>query len=149
MKTQILIMSFLTMGLFACAQTPPKQVTNAFQAKFQQVKKVTWNQEEATEWEAEFHMNGKEMSASFDPSGKWLETETDISKGDLPEGVKSTLNKQYAGYKIKETVIVESPEFSGYEIEMEKGETNIEVQLNSSGKVVSQKSSSDEDGDND
>lgn len=149
MKTQILLLSFLAMGLFAYAQTPPTEVTNAFQAKFDQAKKVNWDQEEATEWEAEFHMNGKEMSASFDPSGKWLETETDISKGDLPEAVKNTMNKEYSDYKIKETVIVESPEFSGYEVEMKKGEANIEVQMDSNGKVVSQKESSDEDGDND
>lgn len=149
MKTRILILSFLTMGLFACAQTPPKQVKEAFQTKFKNVKKVSWDQEEATEWEAEFHMNGKEMSASIDPSGNWLETEIDISKKDLPEAVKNTLDKQYADYKIKESVTVESPEFSGYEIEMEKGETNIEVQLNSSGIVISQKKSSDEDSDND
>ena len=125
MKTQILILSFLAMGLFACGQAPPSQGTDAFEAKLDQAKKVIRDQEEGTEWEAEFHMNGKEMSASFDPSGRWLETETDISKSDLPDGVKSTLDKQYAGYKIKETVIVESPEFSGYEIEMEKGEANI------------------------
>ena len=149
MKTRILILSFLAMGMFACAQTPPESVINAFQAKFTQAKKVNWDQEEAKEWEAEFHMNGKEMSASFDPSGKWLETETDISKSDLPEGLKSTLDKQYADCKIKETVIVESPDFSGYEIEMEKGEANIEVQMNGNGKVVSQKEFSDEDNDND
>lgn len=149
MKTEILILSFLAMGLFACAQTPPTKVTDAFQAKFNGATKVSWDQEEATEWEAEFHMNGKEMTASFDPSGKWLETETEISKSDLPEAVKSTLDTQFSGYKIEETAIVESPEFSGYEVAMEKGEANIEVQLNNSGKVVSQKESSEEDSDND
>ena len=37
--------------------------------KFQNATKVKWDQEEENEWEAEFKMNGDEMSASFDNAG--------------------------------------------------------------------------------
>jgi hypothetical protein len=38
------------------------------------------------------------MSASFDNSGKWIESETVITENELPASVTSTLNKDFQGY---------------------------------------------------
>jgi len=149
MITGILSFIFLILSAFSCAQTPPKQVLNGFNAKFKNAKKVSWEQEEANEWEAEFISNGKETSTSFDLSGNWLETEADIRKNDLPVTVKSAIDKKYADYKIEEAATIESPNFSGYEIALKKGEINIEVQVTKYGELTVTKESSEEENDSD
>jgi uncharacterized lipoprotein NlpE involved in copper resistance len=135
MKTTILLLAFLAMSLGVHAQQSvlPNSVADAFSQKFPNAQKVRWNQEEANEWEAEFYLNGTETSASFNPAGSWLETETGISKRSLPAAVKNTLTHQFAGYKTGEVAIIDSPTFSGYEIELKKGEQAVEVQINKEG----------------
>jgi uncharacterized membrane protein YkoI len=77
------------------------------------------------------------MSANFDATGKWLETESILSKDGLPIQVLSTLKSQFGEYQIEQ---VESLEKAGesvvFEVKLEKGETVVEVVLDASGKVV-------------
>jgi Putative beta-lactamase-inhibitor-like, PepSY-like len=115
---------------------PPAEVSNAFKQKFESAKSVKWSNESSNEWEAEFVMNGKEMSSSFDNGGKWLETETEISSKDLPAKVSSALAKEFPGYKTGEMSLLESPEMKGYEIALKKEKSSIEVVIDLSGKVV-------------
>ena len=114
----------------------PEAVKKDFGQKFAQAKSVKWDKESNNEWEAEFTMNGKEMSASYDNNGKWLETETEITSKDLPATVTGTLNKEFAGYKTGETSIFESPTLKGYEISLKKDKSAIEVIIDASGKVL-------------
>ena len=123
MKQSAIIMVVLAMSLFACAQTPPKAVTDNFSSKFSAATKVKWDQEEENEWEAEFKMNGSEMSASFDNAGTWLETEKEIKNRDLPAAVAE----------------IQKPGFSGYEIGLEKGEEMLEIQANPDGTIANVK----------
>lgn len=135
MKTTFVLLAFLGMSLCAHAQKAvlPNAVADAFSQKFPNAQKVHWNQEEADEWEAEFYLNGTETSASFNPAGSWLETETEISRRSLPAAVKNTLDSQFAGYKTGEVAIIDSPAFSGYEIELRKKEQAVEVQVTKEG----------------
>jgi hypothetical protein len=135
MKTILVLLAFLGMSLCVNAQKVvlPNAVADAFSQKFPNAQKVHWNQEEADEWEAEFYLNGTETSASFNPAGSWLETETEISRRSLPAEVKNTLDSQFAGYKTGEVAIIDSPAFSGYEIELRKKEQAVEVQLTKEG----------------
>jgi hypothetical protein len=135
MKTTFLLLAFLGMSLSVHAQKSvlPNAVADAFSQKFPNAQKVRWNQEEANEWEAEFYLSGVETSASFNPNGKWLETETEINKRSLPAAVKNTLEHQFAGCKTGEVSIIDSPTFSGYEIELKKKDQALEVQLTKDG----------------
>jgi len=136
MKAIILILSVFTFSVYTCnAKNPPDAVAKAFTQKFATAEKVKWDQEEADEWEAEFIQAGKEMSASFDLSGKWLETETEIEKNELPSTVKSALDKNFAGAEIGEVSIIDSPEFNGYEVELKYQEKKMEVQISKEGKI--------------
>lgn len=140
MKATILVLSFLVAGFFASAQkTPPTAVSTAFSQKFAKAEKVKWDQEEANEWEAEFRLSGKEMSASFDPSGKWLETETELEKSELPAAVKSAVEKQYPGAKVGEASLIDSPEFSGYEIALKQNGKSFEIHATKDGKLSTPK----------
>lgn len=132
--TLILIFGFslITLG----QKDAPEPVKKAFSQKFAAAKSIKWSNESANEWEAEFIMNGKEMSASYDNSGKWLETETEVSLKDLPAAVTGTLNKDFACYKLGEASLLESPDMTGYELAIKKGESSIEVVIDAKGKVL-------------
>ncbi len=99
---KILFLFALVFGLgftaFAQKHTPPQAVVAAFNQKFPGMKDVDWGMEKNGEWEAEMDQNGVEMSANFSADGKWVETETEIKKTELPTAVITALK----GKKIKE-----------------------------------------------
>ena len=121
----------------ACSQkNPPENVKKEFSQKFAAAKSVKWESEESNEWEAEFTIDGKKMSACFDSSSVWIDTETEISEKELPAAVLNTLKAEFAGYQKGFIEIYESPEIKGFEIALKKGEASIEVILDNAGKVI-------------
>lgn len=130
----------------ACAQQKeaPTKVKNSFTQKFPNAKKVKWDKENATEWEAEFKMNGKEYSANFNSDGTWKETEYKIKKSEIPAVVKQTLNSQFAGYDIEKVEVSKKPEGLVYELKLEKDDTDMEVAISSNGKVLKKESKNEE-----
>jgi hypothetical protein len=143
---------FVVFSLFAASvfsqKSAPENVKKEFAKKFPTAQNVKWSSEEANEWEAEFKMNGKEMSASYNNSGKWIETETEVSSKELPAAVTASLKKEFAGYKAGEMSIIENPELKGYEIALKKGETSLEVIFDNNG-IVLKKSDVKEDDEDD
>jgi hypothetical protein len=131
---------FVVFSLFSASafsqKSAPENIKKEFAKKYPAAQNVKWDRQGDNEWEAEFKMNEKEMSASYDNSGKWLETETEVSSKELPAAVTSTIKKEYAGYKNGEMSIIENPELIGYEIALKKGETSLEVILDNSGIVI-------------
>jgi len=141
MKKTILVIIVLAFGLFACGQTPPKSVTDNFTKKFANATKVKWGMEDETEWEAEFKMDGKEMSSSFDKEGKWMATEAKIAEKDLPANVLKAVKTAYADWKIESVESIETPEYKGYELGIEKGKEELEIQVTADGKITVNKES--------
>jgi DNA-binding response OmpR family regulator len=82
---------------------------------------------------------GKEqLAALFDATGKLLETEFEIEEGDLPQAVKATIAKDFAGYKLDE--IEKSTDAKGiiaYEMEATKAKTKLILCFDANGKLVS------------
>ena len=76
------------------------------------------------------------MSACFDNSGKWLETETEIKKNELPSEAFKSINLKFENFKIEEVEKLETPDFKGFEIELEKGETEVEILVTSDGVIT-------------
>jgi hypothetical protein len=141
MKKSILIMTlFAGFTLTSCAQdTTPKVVSEAFNTKFPAAKSVKWDKENGKEWEAEFKMNGKEYSANFSMNGEWLETEQEIKKSELPSAVLASIKTNFADHKIDEAEKSDKKEGTFYEVILEKGEHEMKVVFDASGKVISEK----------
>jgi len=115
----------------------PTAVKQAFAKNFPSAKEVKWSKEDATEFEAEFKSGATEKSANFDQSGKWVVTETEIKKSDLPQAVQAAVAKEFAGYKMDEIEKVEKPDnVVLYEMELEKNKVTYEVQFDANGKVI-------------
>ena len=145
-KFTILLLSFSLVSYSAFSQkNPPENVRKAFTAKYASAQSVKWDHEEKTEWEAEFKIGDKKMSASFDNSAKWIESETAIAEKELPAAVVSTLNKDFQGYKRGPAEIFESPEIKGFELSLRKGEIALEVIFDSNGKIIKKTEVKEED----
>tara|TARA_R110000744_G_scaffold273107_1_gene386012 strand:- start:1421 stop:1885 length:465 start_codon:yes stop_codon:yes gene_type:complete len=123
----------------------PQRVKEAFSMKFPTVKKVKWEKESVTEWEAEFKIKSIEYSASFLEDGTWKETEHEIKKSDIPESINYMLNSEFKGYKIEEAEISETINGSVYEFELEKGGEELEVVFDLNGKLVKKELLKEED----
>ena len=138
-----------TMAFTACGQKKnvPAKVKTAFTQKFPNATKVSWDKENANEWEAEFKMNGKDYSANYDNNGNWMETEYRISENGLPSAVKSTLSSKYANSKILVAEISETKDGKVYEVLLKTNGEKSEVVLSTDGKVLKQKEEKDEEGD--
>jgi len=143
MKTSVLIITtVLLISFSACGQSEknvPANVTTAFAQKFPDASKVKWGKESDKEWEAEFKMNKKDYSANFDNSGAWTETEYKITTKEIPAAVKATLDKEFAGYKVAEPEVSETPEGKVFEFALSKGTEKIEAAIDVAGKVLTKK----------
>lgn len=114
----------------------PAAVKAEFSKKFPKATKVEWGKENGKEWEAEFKLDGKEYSANFDNTGKWIETEYEIGVKDLPAVVKTTLDKESTGYKIEESLVTETSDLKAYEFVIEKGKDKLEIVIDQNGKMI-------------
>jgi len=141
-----LFLAFALISFSAFSQkTPPEIVKKEFAKKYTTAQSVKWDSEEQNEWEAEFTMDGKKMSAAYDNAGKWMESETAITEKDLPAVVINTLNKDYQGYKKSDISIFEDSKAKGFELTLKKGETSIEVLIDNGGKVIKKTEAKEED----
>jgi uncharacterized membrane protein YkoI len=152
-KIMVLVALVLTISLAHAQKLKetdlPAAVKDSFAKRFPQAKNVSWSKENDAEYEAEFKINGTEQSVNFDQAGKWLMTETEIKKSELPAAVQASIAKEFPGYKIEETEKTESAaNGSFYEIEVEKGKVTYEVQISADGKVIKkEEEKEDKDGD--
>jgi uncharacterized membrane protein YkoI len=141
MKHTFLVFALFTLAFAAQAQKKndkiPSGVKDSFAKRFPGVEHVKWSKENDTEFEAEFKNNGKEQSATFDQTGKWLETESEIKKSELPAIVQATIAKEFAGYRIEESELTETADGTFYEVEVEKGKLEYEVKISPDGKLIS------------
>ena len=143
MKNYFFLVTLFSIILFsACSQVnPPENVKKEFTQKFADAKSVKWGSEETNEWEAEFKINGKEMSACFDNEGKWLETEAEVTIKELPADVTNTLKNEFPEFKPKECSTIENPEMKGFEIALKNNETEVTVIIGADGNVLKKESS--------
>lgn len=124
---------FLSIFLFFMANTwaqdVPAVVTEAFQAKYPDAKKVEWDSGE-DEYEVTFKLKGKKMEAEFDARGNWLETETEIKVKDLPEAVTKAIADQFPDAEIGEAERIYTPKWTeAYEVEVEWEKEGKEVKI--------------------
>jgi hypothetical protein len=118
----------------------PVAAKSGFADKFPAAQKVKWSVEKPGEFEAEYKLNGVESSVLLDAKGNILETEEEIKEGELPQGVKASIAKDFAGYKLDE--IEKATDAKGtitFEMEASKGKDKLEISFDSNGKLMGKK----------
>jgi len=131
------------------ADKVPAPVKQAFAKKFPAATDVKYEMEKK-DYEINFKYKGVEMSANFDASGKWLETETEIKESDLPKKVSVSVTKNFAGFKISEVAKVEKPDKGLiYEMDLKIDKGWYEVQFSPNGDVLKRNPLKKEKGEDD
>ena len=139
MKKLFILILLLTFGVYSCCdhnKEIPDKVLTSFTEMFPEATDVEWEMENENEWEAEFEQDGQEMVACFNADGEWIETEIEIESSELNVSALEFLEIEYAGWEIDEVEYVESPEFTGFEVELEKGDEEIEIYFDENGQLI-------------
>jgi len=118
----------------------------AFAAKFPNAKNIHWGKESPHVFEAEFTLNGTRMSANFDEQGHWKETETPISKREVPNAVMKAMQNNYGKAKLRQAYKVAQPGRIVYEMEIKMGGQNQELVFSSKGAVIHNGGENEENG---
>jgi hypothetical protein len=135
-KIFILQLLFATMSMQAQTKAPVA-VRDAFSKQFSDAKNVKWGRENAKEYEANFKLNGVNMSANYDLQGNWKETETEIAINDLPEAVVKSINAKYPGATISGADKIEKADGKIiYEADIKVNGNKKEIELFADGKFV-------------
>jgi curli biogenesis system outer membrane secretion channel CsgG len=132
-------------SLVAIAQVlKPEQVPSAvkqgFAAKFPTVKLADWKIKSDKNYEAEFTLKGTDIAAKFDSTGKWLETESAISRFKVPKAVRDISSKTFKGYKVVERQSLQrwNEESLIYELHLENAKEIVKAQFAVDGSILSQ-----------
>ena len=136
MKNNILLIliSMLSFSRAYAQKDIPQAAITSLKQKFPNAEKVCWDKEKNGDIEAEFKLNGKEMSVTYSAKGEWLETETGIILSDLPAPVIAAFRNEHGTAKIKELAKIESAKPIVYEIEFKSGLKTKEVMYDAQGK---------------
>ena len=140
-KIIVLLSACLLISLMGFNQkiTPdkvPAPVKQEFAKKFPGATEIKYEMEQK-DYEINFKDKGVEMSANFDATGKWLETETEIKESDLPKEVSASVAKNFARFKISEVAKTETPDKGLiYDMDLNKNKEGYEVQFSATGDIL-------------
>lgn len=118
----------------------PAPVRQALQEKFPSVKSAEWKLKSDKNYEAEFTLKGTAIAAKFDSAGKWLETESAMSRSMLSKSVRESADRKFKGYKVIETQSVRrwNEEPLIFELHLENAREIIKAQFSAQGTILNQ-----------
>ncbi len=123
----------------------PAEAKSGFAAKFPAAQKVKWSIEKPGEFEVDFILNKVEQSALVDAKGNLIETEIEIKANELPQEVKATIAKDFAGYKLDEiTKATDAKGVVAFEMEAVKGKDKLAIEFDENGKLLSKTAAKEE-----
>ncbi|QSJ16871.1 PepSY-like domain-containing protein [Nostoc sp. UHCC 0702] len=112
--------------LSACHSSEvPQTVQSAFLKKYPGVL-PDW-EPQAYGYEAVFIDKGIEYEAEFSQDGQWLETEYEVLETQFPLIVLEQIRQKYPDYVITKREIELTPQGTFYEVEVERGDEEIEL----------------------
>jgi len=142
-KKQIIFFSILVCSqyMLSCINSinieVPLVVKKSFETKYPKEKTPSWEIDAHNNFEAHFKDKGIKYRADFSPNGQWIETETSISKKQLPEAIQQKIKQHYNNYKIAEIEKVSSAlkgEF--YDVEFKQKGKNKDIEFRASGEEL-------------
>ena len=98
-----------------------------------------WEVDSHENYEAHFKQDGIKYRVDFSPEGIWIETETSISKKDLPKVIKEIIKRDYGYYNISEVEKVDHHKKGlFYDVEFKQKGKNIDVEFDAAGNLLNQ-----------
>jgi hypothetical protein len=139
--TQVLI-ALLLLSSFAFAQEAkvPKVVKESFAKIHPAATDIKWEKEGKNAYEIGFKENGTEISVVMDGKGHLKETETTIPVAELPASIAPYIEKNYAGFTIKDAAkIVSDKGVTTFEAGIAKDKINKDVMFDKDGTPLKKK----------
>jgi Putative beta-lactamase-inhibitor-like, PepSY-like len=140
-KIIVLLSVFLLISFMGFTQTitpekVPAVIKEAFAKKFPAATDIKYGMEDK-DYEFTFKDKGVGMSANFNSTGQWLETETIMIESDLPKKVLTSAATNFVGFMITEVTKVESPDkVVNYELHLKKNKEGYEVKFSPKGVIL-------------
>ncbi len=137
MKRSLLFIACIIFSCLACGQAfgPPKEVREAFAARYADARDVDWDKDDAL-WEVEFTTEKAERKAGFDDAGNWIFTESEVEKEELPPIVFKAIALKFEGFIIDEVEGFQDTAFNGFEITLERDLTEVEILISTEGDIT-------------
>jgi len=137
MKIILIVMLLIADQAMYAQLRVPATVSIAFAKKFPDATHVKWGKENAREFEAEFELKGRKMSANFDFQGNCKETETEIDVVDLPAAIARSIAAKYPGAVISAANKIEKARGKiFYEADLKIKGKKMEVELLADGRFL-------------
>jgi hypothetical protein len=138
------------------AYNPPDNVRTAFQTKYPNASNVTWSPYkpydrinwEWTGWPSmdtsyyavNYTVDNRTHWGWWDRNMNWIGSSSTIEDSMmLPDAVKNTLKKSYAGYRITSIDEEVDKNRTAYEIKLEKGTARSRILVDKNGKILKKK----------
>ena len=140
-KLIVLLSACLLISLMGYTQTitsekVPAAVKEAFAKKFPAATNVNYKMEKK-DYEFTFKDKGVGMSANFNSTGEWLETETIMIESDLPKDVLTSVATNFVGFMVTDIAKVEGPDkVLNYEMNLKKDKVGYEVKFSPKGEIL-------------
>lgn len=155
MKAKLFMMVGLLCGAFVFTScdddddrfVPESLVVKAFNQKYPEAGRTSWERK-AGYLKAEFRIGSYEAEAWFDQQGNWLMTETDLPYKALPQAVAASFETgPYAQWRVDDVDRMERPDAGTvYIIEVEKGETDIDLHYAENGALIKEEAGNGDNG---
>jgi len=140
----------------ATVYSPPDNVRVAFQTKYPTATNVTWSAYQPYDrinWEwtgwpsmdtsyyaVNYTVDNRTHWGWWDRNMNWIgSTSTVEDSAMLPDAVKNTLKKSYAGYRITSIDEEMDKNRTAYEIKLEKGTARARILVDKNGKILKKK----------
>ena len=106
------------------------------------------NGQEVYEVELENEKTNSEIELTFEKSGAFMYSESELKLKNLPLSVKNSLNKSYPAYKIEEaSKLAMKDGTTQYEVEIENKENEMELIVKDNGEIICNMTEKDDEDD--
>ena len=135
-----------TTNTMAATVTPPEKTRTYFEKKYPKAAKVTWSRKnredymssnpDSMDYQVTYNQDNMDYTSWYDYNGNYIMTTEKVDNASLPAAVNKTINKQFPGYTVGE---IKKEDYKGqesYEIDLDKGNDKLKVNISPAGKVL-------------
>jgi hypothetical protein len=140
-KILITLLSVIALGSTVSAQkiestNVPAGIIKTFNNAYLNAENPQWEMD-YDNYVVKFKKNKVETSATYNKDGKWVKSETPVTRSSMPSAVKETLSKEFGSYKENDIERVDKPDGVVYQIDLENNQINYEVIISDKGELIS------------
>ena len=136
----IMLTIFFGIGIVSCQEKQekvPVAVKTSYKQKYPGENDPDWEKDDHGYWESHFKIDGEKYRADFKADGSWVETENDIKKENLPDAIKTVINKKYSDLEITEVEhVINAKKGEFFDVEFRQKGKNRDIMFRKDGTEI-------------